>query len=94
MYLSYLIFFRNIELEATRTRPSDACGDYPLKLISSEAGQPLATAIHDIIHTLCLPILFSSGQETLINVHLQSSDCTETYDQNHTQGIPKSYQLL
>ena len=32
--------FRNIELEATRTRPSDACGDYPLKLISSEAGQP------------------------------------------------------
>ena len=86
--------FRNIELEATRTRPSDACGDYPLKLISSEAGQPLATAIHDIIHTLCLPILFSSGQETLINVHLQSSDCTETYDQNHTKGIPKSYQLL
>ena len=47
-----------------------------LKLISSEAGQPVATAIHDIIHTLCLPILFSSGQETLINVYLQSSGCS------------------
>ena len=58
-----------------------------LKLISSEAGQPVATAIHDIIHTLCLPILFSSGQETLINVYLQSSDCM-TYDQNLTQGVP------
>ena len=66
-----------------------------LKLISSEAGQPVATAIHDIIHTLCLPILFSSGsgQETLINVYLQSLDCM-TYDQNVTQGVPMSYQLL
>ena len=64
-----------------------------LKLISSEAGQPVATAIHDIIHTLCLPILFSSGQETLINVYLQSSDCM-TYDQNLTRGVPMSYQLL
>ena len=64
-----------------------------LKLISSEAGQPVATAIHDIIHTLCLPILFSSGQETLINVYLQSLDCM-TYDQNVTKGVPMSYQLL
>ena len=60
-----------------------------LKLISSEAGQPVATAIHDIIHTLCLPILFSSGsgQETLINVYLQSSEfqIVWTYDQNVTQ---------
>ena len=61
-----------------------------LKLISSEAGQPVATAIHDIIHTLCLPILFSSGQETLINVYLQSLDCM-TYVQNVTQGVPSSY---
>ena len=69
-----------------------------LKLISSEAGQPVATAIHDIIHTLCLPILFSSGsgQETLINVYLQSSEfqIVWTYDQNLTQGVPMSYQLL
>ena len=67
-----------------------------LKLISSEAGQPVATAIHDIIHTLCLPILFSSGQETLINVYLQSSEfqIVWTYDQNLTQGVPMSYLLL
>ena len=56
--------FRYIEVEATRpglVTPVETIRS--LKLISSEAGQPVATAIHDIIHTLCLPILFSSGQD-------------------------------